>query len=450
MKLRDHKYWYTSGAFTLFEKLSLQIFRFGGVYLLVRYLPKAEYGIWLLFLAINAFLEVARLGLIRNALVKFLASNSEEHHAAINTASILLNFSLTLFSISVLYILSVTHLFIWPNTEPLHQLLYLYMITTFVLTPFYQFNFIQQANFDFRGSSLSNIAREGLFFGYVVYAIFFLKNIELINLGIFQIVAAGVGSITAMLTARPYWKFSRKIHWDWIRQLFHFGKYTFGTGMSTMLMKNLDQFMLGALLNTSSVAIYGIGMKIANLAEVPTQAVADVVFPQSAKRIRTEGKEAVKYLYERSVGVILALVFPGICFILLFPEFIVELIAGDKYADTVPVLQIVMLYGIFIPYIRQFGTVFDSIGMPKLNFYFVIFSSIVNIICNYVFITKFGTIGAAYGTLVTLIITFAVNQVILYQKLGVQPLNTIIFAHKFYVDSFSNTWLFLKKAISRS
>lgn len=216
-----------------------------------------------------------------------------------------------------------------------------------------------------------------------------------------------------------------------------------------MLMKNLDQFMLGALLNTSSVAIYGIAMKIANLVEVPTQAVADVVFPQSAKRLRTEGKEAVKYLYERSVGVILALILPGIFFILLFPGFVVQVIAGDNYEESIPVLQIVMLYGILIPFNRQFGTIFDSIGLPKINFYFVIGSSVLNIISNYYFITRMGTIGAAYGTLATLFITFVMNQVVLYRKLGIQPLNTLTFAHKFYVDSFSNTWIFLKKKLTK-
>ncbi|MEZ4847758.1 MAG: hypothetical protein R3B93_03850 [Bacteroidia bacterium] len=58
------------------------------------------------------------------------------------------------------------------------------------------------------------------------------------------------------------------------------------------------------------MAIYGTAIKITNLVEVPTQSIAAIVFPQSARRIENEGRESVKRLYEKSVGVILALIIP--------------------------------------------------------------------------------------------------------------------------------------------
>ena len=54
--------------------------------------------------------------------------------------------------------------------------------------------------------------------------------------------------------------------------------------------------------------------------------------------------------------------------------------------------------------------ILDAIGKQKINFYFVILTGVLNIVFNYFFILEYGVIGAAYGTLVTYIIGFALNQ----------------------------------------
>ena len=116
-----------------------------------------------------------------------------------------------------------------------------------------------------------------------------------------------------------------------------------------MLNKSIDQLMLGMMVSPVATGVYGAAVKISNLVEVPTQSIAAIVFPQSTKQLETSGTEAVKNLYEKSVGVIMALIFPGLLFVLIFPEFVIMLVAGDKYLDAVPVLRITMLFGLFVP-----------------------------------------------------------------------------------------------------
>lgn len=433
----------------MFEKFSLQIFRFGGFYMLALEMPQEEYGVWVLFLAINAFVEVARIGLIQNALMKFLASTPKEEHGSINTASLALNVILTCISMLILLVLSQVYQAFW-EAPLLDSMLYLYMMTTTVLIPFFHFNFIQQGNMDFKGTFWSNFAREGLFFLYVAFFFFSHRDLNLLGMAQFQIVAALLGSVVAFATTRAeFRRFSPKLEIAWVKRLFNYGKYVFGTSMSSMLIKNIDQFMLGSLVSTTGVAVYNVGVKISNLVEVPTQAIAAIVFPQSAARMEEEGKGAVKYLYERSVGIILALIIPTILFVLLFPEWVLSIVA-PKYMNAVPVLQVTMLYGLFIPFARQFGTMLDSIGKPKINFYFVILGAVLNIGFNYGFIKAFGTIGAAYGTLCTYIVIFVLNQVVLYRELGVQPFNAVKHARRFYIESVGVAFGFFKAKLSRS
>lgn len=438
-----------SGLYSMFEKFSLQVFRFGGFYMLARELPQAQYGVWVLFLAVNAFVEVARIGLIQNALMKYLSASDTSEHGRINTASLVLNVLLTCCSILILIVLSQIYQ-LWWDTPLLEPMLYLYILTTLCLIPFFQFNFIQQGNMDFRGTFWSNFAREGLFFLYVSVCFFTALEMDLLQMAQFQVVAALVGSVVAYFTTKKaFFLFSKKLDVAWVKKLFNFGKYVFGTSMSSMLIKNIDQFMLGSLISTTGVAVYNVGIKISNLVEVPTQAIAAIVFPQSAAKMQSEGKGAVKYLYERSVGIILALIMPAILFVILCPELVLRIIA-PKYLDAVPILQVTMLYGLFIPFARQFGTMLDSIGKPKVNFYFVILGALLNIIFNYGFINAFGTIGAAYGTLSTYIVIFILNQIVLYKELGVQPFNAVIHARRFYIESAGMAFGFFKAKLSRS
>jgi len=194
--------------------------------------------------------------------------------------------------------------------------------------------------------------------------------------------------------------------------------------------------MLGGLLTPVSVSLYEPCIKINNLAEAPTMSIASIVFPQSARQEKANGNKAVKDLYEKAVGAILAITIPGIIFVMLFPEFIIRVIAGEAYLDAAPLLVLTILYALFVPFASQFGTILDSIGKPQINFVFVMLGAVINIISNYYFITEFGVIGAAYGTLVTYVITFVLNQIVLYRMFGIKAWKAFGYIGFFYKEAY--------------
>lgn len=440
-------YWLKSGFFTLFERGSVFLFGFGSTFILFRALTKEQFGIWAIFLAITSFIEVGRIGLLQNALVKYLATTNEENpqeYPEITSASFVLNLILSLFSMILLIVTApiAAHYF---NSPQLNTLLPIYAITTTLLIPFFQFNFIQQGNFEFKGIFWSNFTRQCLFFCYVFSFYWSGAAVSLAGLATWQIVTALGGTIVSWWFARPYLRFDRKISWDWVKKLFHFGKFVFGTNVSTMLYKTIDKMMLGALLSPVAVGIYDAAIRITNLADVPTFSIASIVFPQSAKQMKDNGTEAIKNLYEKSVGAILAFLVPFIGFIWLFPEFVITIIASEKYLDAAPILKWTILFGLFMPFAVQFGTVLDSIGKPKINFRFTVFSMILNVVFNYIFITQFGIIGAAYGTIMTYTITFLMMQIILNRMLGVKAWNAFPHIFSFY----GQAWDLAKEKLSR-
>ena len=408
------------------------IFNLGSVIILWRVLDKESCSVWVIYMTITAFIEIGRTGLLQNGLMTFLNQTPQYEHAKINKASLLLNLSL-----SVLVVLLLLTCSGWLGTfyksNELTQLLTIYAVTTFIMSALYQFNFIQQANMDFKGLFWSSFVRNGSLFFYILYLKVSESTFSLTNLAIVQFLAAIPAAFVAYSFAKKYFSLKAALDWTWVKKLLQYGKYTFGTNLSTMAYKNVDKMMLGKLL-LGTLSTYDLSIKINNLAEVPTTTLAAILFPQSARRTNTEGIEGAKYLYEKSVGVLMALIVPVVLFILIFADVIVWIIGSEKYASSAPILRLTIFYGIFMAFAMQFGTIMDSVGKPRLNFYITTLGAVVNLTCNYFFIHWFGLFGAAYGSLVAMTFMFFIMQTTLKGLFNVQILNTFHYMVSFYKD----------------
>lgn len=426
-----HAYWLRSGAYTLMEKAISLLYGFGGALILFRLLNKADFGTWVLFSVVTSIFEVGRIGLLQNALVKYLSEHANSNESArINTASIVLNLLLTGLIILLLNVLAapIAQLLQAPAIEPL---LRIYSFTTLALVPFFQFNYIQQANLDFKGIFFSNLFKGSVLFCYILCAFFFGKSITLISLAWYQVASAMVGSLVSWHFAKPWINYSHQIDWQWVRKLFRFGKYVLGTNLSTQIFRNADKLLLGALpgVGTASVALYDAAMRVTNLTDIPTHSMASMLFPQSARRTNDNG--ALKTLYEKAVGAVLAFLVPVILVVELFAEWIIRIVAGPDYADSAALLRITILFGLFIPYAVQFGTLLDSVARPKVNFLYTLLSLLLTAVFNYLFITMNGVTGAAIGTLLAYVICFVLMQRYLHQHFGVNPLRPFVYMTHF-------------------
>lgn len=426
----SQSYWLKSGAYSLFTILSQLVFGMGSMLILVRALEKPVFGIWAIYMVTTTFIEVPRAGLLQNGLLKFLSTEPEKEHGRIITASMVINALFTGVVVIVLYFGSGL-IADWQKAPILQSLLLVYIGITMVLMPFFNLNYIQQANLDFRGIFWSTFVRFGLFFGYNLYNYIMGNQVELIGLVWVQLVAAIFGSLVSIIFTKRYFKWSKQIDWDWVKQLVNYGKYVFGTNLATMIHKKADVMLLGSLLSKSASAIQDVAVKITYLIEAPALAAASVVFPQSA-RAGEKGLEGVKLLYEKVVGIIVGILLPVALFVILFPKFVINIIAGPEYFDAVGILRITVTYGLIIPFAIQFGTTLDSIGLPKINFFYTTFGAMLNLLLIYVMVGKFGVIGAAYASLISYSIMLVLQQIFLRKRVGVNFLSIFKYMFEFY------------------
>ena len=436
MSDQKYAYWIKSGFYSGLQKMAVLLFGVGTVLLLTRSLSKSDMGVWNLFLVYTAFIEVIRHSLIKNAVIKYLNSEGEENHEHINAAALTLNSIITvlILLLIIIFIFPVSHLLQAPM---LSTVMYYFIPGLLLLIPFSHFEWIQNANADFKGVFWAYLTRQGISFFLIVIHLLSGHPITLVALIIYfdigLLTGAGVSSIFA-------WKFLKRtfqLDLAWIKKLWNFGKYVFGTNISASVFRNTDQFIISSQISTAAVALYGVSLRIANLIDVPSQVIGDILFPKSAKMMEAGNMEKIKFYYEKAVGSILAIAVPLSILIIILPKLALMIIAGKSYTEAAHILQIMLLYGLLLPFIKQFGTIMDSIGMPQVNFSVMTVIAICNIFICLFFTRHFGLMGAAYGTFTSYTICFVATQSIIHKKTGARFFNVLKHMVLFYPDIIS-------------
>jgi len=437
MQAHNRHYWLKSGSLNLILNIQSLVFSFGGFFLLVRILDKHSFGIWTLFIATTTIFETARTGLMQSALIKFLSSTKNEEHPEVLSASFFISGVLMIACIIIIISIAGYLSRVWHYPR-LVNMFYAYNIVYILLGVLSQLQWIEQAHLSFSGTVVTNIIRQGGFFAYVLFCFLSKLDVSLMSLVYAQAACALAAMMVEYFFVRQHLYFLFKVPKQWVLKLFNYGKYAFGTFISYILSNTINQMMLGAMISAEAASVYNVALRITNAADIPTNAVGSIVFPQSARRFAEQGNQAGKYMYEKSVGTVLALLIPVLVFVLIFPHFIVHVIAGDKYADAIPILRITVATCVLNPFQRLFGTIMDSMGKPKINFVMILFFTAINLALNFPFIKAYGIMGAVYATLIADVIFIMVQVIILRRKFNVNVLNPFVYAVKFYPEFFNS------------
>lgn len=422
------------GIFSLVNRISAALFGFANIFILVRIISPAELGVWILFGSIAGFLETIRNGFVRNPFISMLVVAEESDGQKLIQASLNLHVILVIITTVVLVLVAAPLNKFW-NIEQLDELLYIYAINSFVLIGFLHFEYLLQSKLDFKAVFVTNFTRFLITFLYISFHYVTASKPTLNSLAIVQLLSSVVGVSVYYYFVKIHFQLSFSFKWDneIVKKLFHLGKYTFGTNISAMLMKNTDSWMIGRLISASGVAMYNPAIRIANIVEVPTLAIANVVFPQVGTKLRDQGVSGIQSIYTKSVSLILAVMLPVMVPIYFLADKIVLFIFGIEYEAAIPILKVTLIYTLFVPFGRQFGTIMDGLQRPKLNFYLLFLMTILNLIFNYVCIQNYGVIGAAYGSLLSYGIVFIIHQVILYFTFKINTMNVFIEIFAWYL-----------------
>jgi len=447
LKLKQgSSFWIHSIFFTLLNRSFLIAFGVVTYIILVKkvFPTVKEMGIWALFLTIFTLIENIKQGLLRNPMIKFLSEPEYVNHRnKVQSSSLITNILFSLLVIGLLFFGG--NLFAgWLNAPELYPLFRLGIFLIIVLIPFNHLEVLLQAHFKFKAIFYGYLCRQGIFMISVIGLLLFDKQVlTLMNLVKLQIISQLLGAIVLLYFAKGYLYRSFETDERTMLRMFNFGKYVFGTNVFSSLGRSADQFISAGLISANVVAYYNIVARINNMMDVPSFAIADVLFPKNVEAMVTSGPDKVRYYFERMVGTIVSILAPLSILIFLLPHIFITILAGSKYYAAIPILQIVILFSILRPFSYQFGTTMDAIGKPAINFWVNLLVMILNYGFMYIGLRYTGWLGAAYGADVAAILCFFIMYFVLKKAVGIQIGETIKWIWKSYVELF----VYFKKQI---
>ncbi|WP_209332527.1 oligosaccharide flippase family protein [Lunatimonas salinarum] len=433
--MSERKYWLTSGFFTMMHRGIDFILGFIGFMLLVRILSPSDFGVWVLLITITAIIDMARNGFLQNGMIKFLVNQDVITRAKIQSAALWLNAALTAAFILLLLLLAAPAERLL-NSPGLAEILRIYAYILPVLIIHTHNLVLMQATYDFKAYFYAGISKSLPLFLCILYFYFYPEALTLSTLAWIQNATFVLATLMSIYQVKSHFRVISGWHSEWAAQIFHFGKYVFGTNLISMLTNSLDKFLLGALLSPVQVALANTAGRVMNMVEIPVNSIASISYPKATEAYDRGRSNDVAVIYEKTVGMMLSITLPFWLLNLLFADYIILFIAGEEYLDAAPFLRIVALIALIKPLDRQAGVFLDAIGKPFYNMVMVFGTFLYGAVFSYVLIQHFGLLGAAYGLVLAVGITAVIKQIILQRFLPIQLGRALLAGITYYPELF--------------
>ena len=383
---------------------SMSVLSMVTVGILLRFMPKNDVGYWFFFQSVFVLLDTFRTGFLQVAMIKFY-TGAEKIKAEAVLGSV---WFLSLLITSILIIINLLSIFFLPNISNVGivSIIEWFGITFLFTLPSAIASWILQSDQRFDKLLLLRIINQGAFILMVLFVIFF-KNL---NLNLILIINAVSSALVSLYCISKGWTriktFSKRTN-ESIMELFHFGKYSVGTTISTNLLRSSDTFIIMFVLGAAgpaAVAMYTIPMRLMEIIEIPLRAFLSTGMPSMSQAFNKGNRDEVVAIMQKYAGTLTLILFPVSMVAILLADVAIILLGGSQYAGTnaVSVYRIFMCFAMFFPIDRFLGVTLDIIHQPRINFYKVLVMLVTNIVFDFIGIHLFGNInGIAIATLFT-------------------------------------------------
>lgn len=398
------------------------IFSFLGflnIFLIARSFSSDDYGIWILYLTSMSFAEMIRMGILQTPMVKFLSSSKKENKNEIIASSWILGLFITLLFSIVIYTI---YFFFYEEVKSSNFDLFFkfYPILSFLTLPSNTALFILQSNGKFDKIIFLRFFSKG-FFSILLIINYFYLDLNVENIVMAHLFFAFLTSLISILKSWSGINLILKYKIKKIKELMNFGKFSLGTLMGSNLLKSSDTFLIGIMMTKGDVAFYSIPLKLIEVLEIPIRSFVAVALPKMSKATNSINKEKVKEIFYNYTGILSILIIPILAILFFSGEYLIYILGGEKYINSVNIFYIFLIYGLFLPLDRFLGVTLDSINLPQLNLYKTIFMAIINIIGDFIAIYFFKSLHAvAIVTIINVLIGIYFGVFFLKKEIGIE------------------------------
>ena len=239
-------------------------------------------------------------------------------------------------------------------------------------------------------------------------------TIAMTAISILTCVIQMIYALTVLKMGFKFGRMDKKLVWG----LFSFSFFIFLNQLIDMINWSMDKFILGVVSGTAVVAIYTVGATFNTYTMQFSTAISSVLAPRAYKLVESGAdKKEIDEMFIKMGRIQFVLVaFIITAFVFFGKPFIVNIYADESYIDAY-YIGILLIVPLIVPLIQNIGLEIQR-AMNKHKFRSIVYIgiAIANLAMSIPLAMKFGGIGSAIGTCVSLLIGNGLIMNIYYDK----------------------------------
>lgn len=189
-----------------------------------------------------------------------------------------------------------------------------------------------------------------------------------------------------------------------------FGFYVVLANSIGIINTQIDSLMIGHFMSTTDVGYYAVAVLFMQAITLLPQAVQRVTNPSIATYYGKKDYVNIRNLIKGTMFKISVITIVIALFLAFFGEMLIGIIFTKEFLPAyVPLLILLIGYSIYAVFV-SIGTCLSSIGKINIVFRISLLCAILNTLLNIILIPRFGLLGAASATSISLVFTTLINM----------------------------------------
>ncbi|MDA8763410.1 oligosaccharide flippase family protein [Flavobacteriaceae bacterium] len=403
--------------------LAFLIGAFNTVYLYPTYMGSSLQGLVVALLALSNLVQPFISFGVQHAVIKFFSScETKEEKDKLLSFSLL--FPLIVFIILLIITFFFHHQitdFIATENEEMGKYAYLILAVAFSTALFEVFyNWLRIQLYSVFGNFLKEFFPRALIFTLLLIYAFGGLDLDgfimALILGYYLRLLLVV--VYSLIKYTPKFSFALPLQF---KSILRYSLLIFMSGTAASLILDIDKSMISNILTVENVAYYSVAIFIAAVIEFPGRAMFQIISPLVAKALNDEDDPTLLKLLKKSANNLLLI--SGLLFLLI------NLNLNDFYAwvnlgDYIVALEVVFIVSIGKLFTMSLGCLNNIITNSKYYayvFWFSTTSAVLAVVLNLYLIQWYGIIGAAYATLMVIVLINFLKILLVQLRFKINP-----------------------------
>jgi len=372
--------------------------RFLLVFLASYLLTKYEFGIFNIFLSIYFFSRLFSENSLNLPFIKY-ASDGENEPALVNFQVLLLKIAYV--AVVSLVLLLFSGLIVEYSGLERIGLLYLLPLTLLALTMYMFVGQVLTSQIRMRLLFVYELLNCLIFILVMATAFFVARDFSTERLVIIFTLAMALAAAAGWLVFRRFIRLLPRVNGSLLWGIFHYSKFTVLSGISSLVILRADVLMLGYFLSPKEVGVYGMALFVNEAVQIVFDSVLRICLPRASALSGTGDTARIRSLFRQSVKNIYIGIVPVVAVIGLAAPTVINLVYGGKYDDSIVLVYVFLASSVVKPVGYVAGVILGATGNIRLDNRNCWISAVLNVVCNALFIPRFGVMGAAIASILS-------------------------------------------------